>query len=58
MNQSNQQNPGDGPRDKDGQILGSVDDDFDIVIPLPLDDFENEYHEVTFGLSHQDIVHP
>ena len=58
MNQPNQINLGDGPKDKDGQILGSVDDDFDLVIPLPLDEFENEYHETTYDLDRQEISHP
>eukprot|EP00292_Cryptomonas_paramecium_P002530 CAMPEP_0113674588 /NCGR_PEP_ID=MMETSP0038_2-20120614/7508_1 /TAXON_ID=2898 /ORGANISM="Cryptomonas paramecium" /LENGTH=1162 /DNA_ID=CAMNT_0000591197 /DNA_START=7 /DNA_END=3492 /DNA_ORIENTATION=+ /assembly_acc=CAM_ASM_000170 len=47
-----------GPRGNDGMVLGSVNDDFDIVIPFPLEDTENEYHEVAYRLSEQDIVHP
>lgn len=47
-----------GPRGADGQAIGSVNDDFDIVIPLPLEESENEYHEISYRLSEQEILHP
>ncbi len=48
----------DGPRGNDGRVIGSVNDDFDIVIPLPLEEDENEYHEISYRLSEQDVLHP
>ena len=48
----------DGPRGADGQKIGSVNDDFDIVIPFPLEETENEYHEISYRLSEQEVVHP
>jgi hypothetical protein len=58
MNQRPLEPVDEGPRGSDGQPIGSVNDDFDIVIPLPLEESENEYHEISYRLSEQDVWHP